>query len=161
MLNLSIRVVGQAAMERGLARFTEGLADYRPLWRAIEDDFYAAEQEQFRTEGTATGPHWTALSPNYAKWKETRFPGRLILERTGDLRRSLTDRQDPNALCIEERKTLTLGSRIPYASFHQQGTSKMPARPVMAAPEDFQRRVREHIQAYLEEMGKSGLASHG
>jgi phage gpG-like protein len=161
MLNLSIRIAGEAAMARGVARFTEGLADYRPLWGAIEDDFYAAEQEQFRTEGAGMALHWTALSASYAKWKETHFPGRLILERTGDLRHSLTDRRDPNALCIEERETLTLGTNIPFAIFHQQGTSKMPARPVMPAPEDFQRRVREHIQTYLEETGKSGFPSHG
>src|SRR5579862_181317 len=144
MLRLSIEVAGQAGIERGIDRVTEGLADYRPLWRSIEDDFYGLEKEQFRTEGAAIGPRWTALSASYGKWKETHFPGRLILHRTGDLMHSLTDRQDPNAVCVEERETVTLGTSIPYAHFHQQGTAKMQARPLMAATADFQRRIREH-----------------
>jgi hypothetical protein len=72
--------------------------------------------------------------------------------------RSLTSRNDPNAVCIEERKTLTLGSSISYATFHQKGTEKMAARPEIQLTESFKRATMKHIQTYLVEIAtKSGF----
>ena len=139
-------------MDRGIARFADGVTDYRPIWPMFEDLFYAQEKRQFQTEGDEGGDHWKELSPVYADWKEAHFPGKPILQRTGDLYASLTSRTDPNAVCREERKTLTLGSRIPYAIYHQRGTSKMPARPEIQLNEGFKREAMHHMQTYLVQM---------
>lgn len=139
-------------MDRGIARFADGLSDYRPLWPIIEDDFYAQVKDQFKTEGEEGGAKWAPLSPDYAGYKEAHFPGTAILVRTGDLRASLTNPNDPNTVRIEERKTLTLGSRIGYAIFHQTGTKKMPARPEIQLTEAFKRTTMHHAQQYLVQM---------
>lgn len=155
MFRFRLEIAGEVAMDRGIARFAESVADYRPIWPVIEDDFYAQVADQFKTEGAEGGDKWAPLTAEYAGWKEAHYPGRPILERTGDLMRSLTSPNDPNAVRIEERKALTLGSRIPYAIYHQRGTSKMAARPEIQLPEAFKRSVMHHIHAYLVQIANA------
>ncbi len=152
MIRFRLEIAGQVQMDRAIARFADGVTDYRPIWPVIEDDFYAQEKAQFQTEGIEGGEKWTELSAAYAGWKEVHFPGKPILQRTGDLERSLTNGNDPNAVKIEERKTLTLGSRVPYAIYHQRGTKRMPARREIQLTEAFKRSVMHHIQTYLVQM---------
>jgi len=136
-------------MDRAIARFSDGVADYRPIWPVIEDDFYAQTKGQFASQGAEGGAKWAPLKPEYAGWKAVHFPGAPILVRTGDLERSLTSPNDANAVRMEARKTLTLGTRVPYAGYHQRGTSKMPARKEIQLTEAFKRNVMAHIHGYL------------
>ena len=136
-------------MDRGIARFADGVADYRPVWAFVADDFYSQIGRQFRSEGVAGGEKWEALTAAYSGWKEAHFPGKPILERTGELLDSLTDPNSPNAVRIEERKSLTLGSSVPYAIYHQTGTKNMPARPEIQLTEAFKRTTMHHVQQYL------------
>jgi len=162
MFRFRLEVAGQVEMDRGIARFAEGVSDYRPIWPVIEDDFYAQEKDQFKSEGAEGGEQWKELAPATAAWKEVHYPGTKILHRTGDLERSLTSPNDPNAVRIEERKTLTLGTRIPYALYHQAGTKRMPARPEIRMPEAFKRSVMHHVQVYLVQIAsKSGFRPGG
>jgi len=149
MFRFRMEVAGRVELDRGIARFADGVADYRPIWPVITDDFCAQVKDQFATEGAAGGDKWVPLSEEYGKWKERHFAGKPILQRTGDLYRSLTNPNDPNAVHIEERKTLTLGSRISYGIFHQTGTEKMAARPEIELTEAFKRSVMRNIQVYL------------
>jgi len=148
-------------MDRGIARFADGITDYRPVWPVIEDDFYSLEARQFQSEGVAGGGEkWAPLSPEYAGYKEAHFPGAKILERKGDLARSLSNANDPNAVHIRERKMLTLGTRVPYARYHQEGTKHMPARPEIQFPEPFKRMAMAHVQQHLVQMAtKMGFRS--
>ena len=71
------------------------------------------------------------------------------------MRASLTNPADPNTVRIEERKTLTLGSRIPYAIYHQSidpRFSNLPRRPEIMLTEPFKRTVMAHIHGYLVQM---------
>lgn len=145
-------VAGQVEMDRGIARFADGVADYRPIWPVIADDFYAQIKAQFATEGAEGGEKWAELSPEYAKWKEVHFEGKPILQRSGDLMASLTSPNDANAVYIEGRKTLTVGSKVSYAIYHQKGTKKMPARPEIQMSENFKRMAMKNVQAYLVQM---------
>ena len=150
-----MEIAGQVQLDRGIARFADGVSDYRPIWPVIEEDFYAQVAKQFKSEGEEGGARWKELTPAYAKFKEVAFPGKPILQRTGDLARSLTNRNDPNAVCVEERKTLTLGSRLNYALFHQTGTSKMAARPEIQLTEAFKRATMRNIHAFLVNLATS------
>jgi phage gpG-like protein len=177
MFRFRLDIAGEIQMDRGIARFADGVADYRPIWPVIEDDFYAMEKEQFETEGGAGGEHWVEPSPEYEGWKEAHYPGRPILERKGDLKRSLTNANDPNTVRIEQRKTLTLGTRIPYAIYHQtgsrdyvqgkslgqgrdkagrfsgerfeRGSGGLPQRKEIQFTEGVKRTTMHHVQTYL------------
>jgi phage gpG-like protein len=149
MFRFRMEVAGAAQLDRGIARFADGVADYRPIWGVITDDFYAQVRAQFSSEGAEGGDRWQQLSEEYAGWKEKHFPGKPILQRTGDLMESLTNPNSANAVHIEERKTLTLGSRVPYAIYHQTGTGKMAARPEIQLTDAFRRAAMKNIQVYL------------
>lgn len=149
MFRFRLEIAGDVAMDRGIARFADGVADYRPIWPVVEDEFYAQEKSQFESEGAEGGDKWDALSPEYDGWKEAHFPGKPILQRTGSLYESLTNPNSTNGVRREERKTLTLGTTIPYALYHQKGTENMPARPELIFPEAWKRTVMHHLQTYL------------
>lgn len=141
-------------MDRGIARFSDGLTDYRPIWPIIEDDFYAQEKAQFETEGKEGGEAWQQLAPEYAGWKELHYPGKPILQRTGDLVASLTSGTHPDSVRVRERKTLTLGSKLPYAIYHQSPAPRkaLPRRPAIMLTERFKRDVMRNIHVYLVQM---------
>lgn len=151
MFRFRLDIAGEVQLDRGIARFSEGCTDYRPIWPVIEDDFYAQEKAQFESEGAEGGEKWQALTPEYAGWKETHYPGMPILQRTGDLVRSLTTANDPNGVRIEARRTLTLGSKIPYAIYHQSPAPRkvLPRRPEIMLTEAFKRSVMHHLHGYL------------
>lgn len=157
MFRFRLDIAGEIQMDRGIARFADGVADYRPIWPVIEDDFYALEKDQFQTEGAEGGERWRELSAATAAWKEVHFPGTRILERTGDLERSLTNPNDPNTVRVEERKTLTLGTRVPYAIYHQspKPRKRLPRRQEIQLTEEFKRTVMHHVQTYLVQIANA------
>lgn len=61
-----------------------------------------------------------------------------ILDDTGALRRSLTQRGDPNQIVEILPLELSFGSNLPYSRYHQTGTSRMPRR----RPLEFTERAR-------------------
>ena len=149
MFRFRMVIAGDVQMDRGIARFAEGIADYRPLWPILGDEFRAQEKAQFKTEGAEGGEKWKALSPAYAGWKEAHYPGKPILQRTGALEASLTKEGADGAVYIPERKRLTMGTSIAYAIYHQKGTPRMDARPEIQLTEIFKRLAMKNVQSYL------------
>jgi len=109
-----------APIDRALAAFQESLADYSPALRLIADDFREMISEQFASEGRAGGTPWAELAPSTLRRKPTGSSG--ILYSTGALLRSLRDSGAPGHVEELEAESLTLGSRLPYAQYHQTGT---------------------------------------
>ena len=162
MFRFRLDIAGEVQMDRGIARFADGVADYRPIWPIIEDDYYAQEKDQFASQGAEGGSPWQPLSDQYAGWKAQHYPGQPILQRTGALYRSLTSPNDGNGVRIEGRKVLTLGTTLPYAIYHQSiaPRNRLPRRPEIMFPEAFKRSVMAHIQTYLVQIASQcGLRS--
>jgi phage gpG-like protein len=91
-------------------------------------------RQRFASEGKLYGPGWLPR-----KSGNERLPHRPLLFSTGRLSNSFTERNDPEHLEILQegtdptRPTLLFGSCVPYAAFHQWGTTRMPARPILTA----------------------------
>jgi phage gpG-like protein len=151
MFRFRLDIAGEIQMDRGIARFSGGVSDYRPIWPVMADVFYAMERRQFQTEGEEGGKPWPQLSEPYARWKQVHYPGRPILQRTGDLMRSLTSQHDPNAVYNPQPRTLTLGTRLPYAIYHQspQPRRVLPRRPEIQFSEPWKREMTKQMQLYL------------
>jgi phage gpG-like protein len=85
---------------------------------------------QFESEGSAYGARWLPR-----KARDKNLPHRPLLFRTGRLKSSFTDRDSPDH--VEELETeadrpiLLFASRVLYASAHQWGTRRTPARPIL------------------------------
>lgn len=158
MFRFRLDIAGEIQMDRGIARFADGVTDYRPIWPVMADVFYEMEKRQFETEGEEGGRAWPALSPEYAGWKEAHYPGQPILQRTGDLVKSLTSQHDPNAVFVSKPKMLTLGSKLPYAIYHQSLLPRkvLPRRPAIQFSEPWKRAMMRELQVYLVQIATQG-----
>lgn len=87
MFRFRLDIAGEIQMDRGIARFADGVTDYRPIWPMIADEFYAEERAQFKSEGGEGGEKWAPLSKGYADWKAVHYPGKeyaLEIEEGGE-----------------------------------------------------------------------------
>jgi len=145
-------------VDKALANFQASFADQAPALQAIADDFRALIARQFSTEGRAEGTPWPPRKSR-ARVGAVREPPLLI--RTGALRDSLIGPSAPGHVEELEAQSLTLGSRLPYALFHQLGTRRMPARPLIVLSGERTERWIEIIRSGIEEravlLGESQL----
>lgn len=132
-----------------LERYQHQADDLTPVWDKIADRFTELQGRNFDSEGATMSGGWTPLSPDYGKWKATHHPGKKILDLGGDLRESLAGKLGVRELT---RKSMTVGTQIPYASYHQNGTSKMPARRLIGdVPVPEQQEWAKVLQRHLFE----------
>lgn len=126
------------------------------LWPLVTEALETEERRQFSEEGG--GPNrgaWEALSPDYGKWKSQHYPGHPILQRTGALVQGLTDSSSQYAQRSANGDALVFGTiGLPYASFHQLGTSRMPDRP----PFDFSADLESDLQRAGAKAVRSAVA---
>jgi len=144
---------------KSLAAFQDVLADQAPALREIADDFREMLAQQFASEGRAQGTPWAGrVGPTLASARPGQAPALLV--RTGALRDSLIS---PGSGHVEEMdgRSLTLGTRLPYAMFHQLGTRHMPARPIIVLSEERSQRWAEVVRTAIEDktvlLGKQEL----
>jgi len=154
MLRVSLQVDGQAQFDRAFSRFSDGIKDLRPLWDKLAQEFYRIEDEQFASEGAHSGNPWKPLSPKYQAWKEKQIPGPMILELTNKLKLSLTYKGSSAHVRIEEPLSISLGSSLPYARYHQTGTRRMPARKPIDLSEEDKRKLGKIIHRGLVKMSR-------
>jgi len=122
--------------------------DLRPAWQEIYKYLLSVESSQFNSEGQRGGARWKPLSEKYRRWKEIRYPGKGILELTGQLKKSLSGAGKGHRKLLSPR-FMVFGTMTPYAIYHQVGTSKMPIRNPVKLTDDDTRKIRSVIKAYL------------
>jgi len=140
------------AVSQALESFEDALADNAPALRQIADDFREMIAQQFASEGRAEGTPWPArVGAGLAPPSRRAMHTSPLLVRTGALRAALTT---PGAAgSVEELYggSLTLGTRLPYALFHQLGTRRMPARPILVLSDERSQRWAELVRSAIEE----------
>jgi hypothetical protein len=115
-----------ARARRKLERLTLFVSDLRPFWPLVVPLFIEWMREQFESEGAFAGNPWAPLAPAYEAYKAVKYPGKPILQATGALRRAASN---PSRRVAPTSLTLTIHSD--YLGYHQEGTSRMPARPLV------------------------------
>jgi phage gpG-like protein len=150
-------------VRQALRALQDSLADQSPALREIADDFRAMMAEQFASEGRAGGTPWAPLAPSTARRRRSG----ALLNVTGALLSSLRDVGAPRHVEQIDRQTLTLGSSLPYAMYHQTGAGAgygqthmparvkgqrgMPMRPLIVLTPDRVERWTGLVQQALEE----------
>lgn len=157
MLRVKFSIMGHTQLDRALSRYGRDIKDFRPVWGQLRDDFWKIEEAQFESQGARGGTGWAPLSMSYKAWKDKWFPGKPILELTGNLKIMFTV---GIGMAIEMMPlTLLMRPTNETAYYHQAGTGRMPARPVVQLTEDDKRRWIKMIQNYVYDMAKKeGLA---
>lgn len=84
---------------------------------------------QFKRQGTPK--RWASLSKKYREWKEKHYPGRPILVLSGRMKAGFRWKARKRSLQIINRVTAGQKNKTPRWQWHQSGTGKMPARPML------------------------------
>lgn len=128
-----VEVKGDEELNQLLDEMKFRLQNFMPAFHQIQESFFHMQEVQFETEGAFTGG-WQPLSEAYAVWKNRHVPGAKILELSGALRKSLTERTKDSVTAITPR-IAKFGTQIPYAQVHQQGKG-IPRREIIVVPEE-------------------------
>ena len=108
----------------------DAIKDLRPAADALFAVFTDFMAKRFDSEGAYAGQTWTPLSPGYAKWKATHYPGQTILRLTDRMYGSLTSRTGDTLFRVTTKR-FEFGTRVPYAKKHQRGLDGMKVLPVI------------------------------
>lgn len=117
----------------------EGVKDLSPAFTLFSDYMLKEIEDTFKRQGPKE--HWTALKPATRKDRERQGynPSYPILVRTGRMKRNFTTRIEPRSFAIY--------NRMYYYRFHQWGTSKMVARPMLMIFEYHRRQLLKYIDS--------------
>lgn len=153
--SITIRQVGFSNVTQHLRDMAARARDVSPAMQAWGDgDVRLAFEEQFTSEGVRlTGQPWQPLNPAYEAWKARHFPGQPILRRTGEMEALLIG--TPMNIERVTRNSGEFGARSNVLGWHQRGTfnqdgsRRMPARPVVRLTKDLTvsltKRIVRHI----------------
>ena len=146
---LTFDLLGERQVRRRLEQFSVLVNSAEPAWLAIAEDFLRLERRQFGSEGEAGSGGWAPLSPAYGAWKAVRYPDSPLLQKSGALVNSLTWAGAPGQVRDITPFSVTLGTSVPYARLHQDGTPTMPQRRPIELTEADKVRWVEILQAWI------------
>ena len=139
------------AFKRTLERAAAEVSDLRPALKSIAADFYRSQKAVFQLKSAGGYPDFkgpkiaeTWKNPGrpdlrtrdgsktayqFAKLKKRGFEYPL-LKSSGALAKSVLGPSDGNSIYILEKQSLTIGTKVSYASFHQsdEARAKIPLR---------------------------------
>lgn len=149
MSEIHVSLTGVEENEQALIRLVASLQDLRLFWPMVVPIFIGWMREQFDSEGEWGGDHWAELTPAYAIRKAQRWPGRSILIAAGDLRDAASR---PSRVATPTSLTLTIEDD--KAGYHQEGTEKMVARPIIpdTLPPSADAQLDEAATLYVEDL---------
>lgn len=107
-------------------------ANYQPILQDFQQDIAEGEKAAFDGQHEPGGAAWAPLRPSTIARKGH---NRILFE-TGALMTSLVSLGGPGNINATTERSLLFGTDIPYAIFHDQGTSRMPARPPVGMSEE-------------------------
>lgn len=150
-------VGGVAEVEHVLLGIRDRALNAAPVLSVILEDMKRLEAELFDTEGRG---EWPALSATTLEQKARKGFSPKILQATGDLMGSLTG-DGPGSVSRVTEEEVVLGTTIPYATFHEHGTARMPARPPVDVREQDVRSWSKQIQQYIMGVDRMEIEAAG
>lgn len=151
-LRMDLEAFGDVEISRQFVATGAMLRDPRPAFHEIADNLIEAERKQFASEGQYASGGWSPLAPSTRAQKQALGLDNGILDRTGALRRSLSERGAPGQTLRITRDSLTFGSTIAYGLYHQQGAGVPMRKPFELTEADrkmpfrvMQRRIMETV----------------
>lgn len=161
-MRVQVRVVDvdTSKADRRFGQILRRSRDFKPVFRWMFQELQEAHRENFRTQGAASGFPWKPLEPQYASWKIENYGANGVLVRSGDLERSLTMNSGRGAVRDIGARTAEFGTKLPYAKFHQSGTSNMAQRKPLFLPRLMAGRTADAVGEYLVH-GSVGMRTTG
>lgn len=110
------------------------LGDLRPAFNEIIDEFASINKQAFAQGGHPGLGAWEPLNENYVAFKAAHGFSTRILVKTGRLEASLTQPDHSEFIKRKHKKSLVLGTEVPYAAKHQTGDGVIQREPVRVTP---------------------------
>jgi phage gpG-like protein len=145
-VTITIDVDGDEDAREYLEDVQDRMKDLRPVWPRLQRSLKAYMISNFTAQGLPSGG-WKPLDAEYASWKVQNFPGAPMLVQSGELFRQVS--QGPKLESGARGARFKFTGRV--ARFHQYGTEKMPARPILFAPERWVNEVADEVADYIVE----------
>lgn len=123
--NAGVEIDFNGAPEQ-LQKLAVFMTDLRTFWPLVVPLVTGWWKRQFDTEGGFASGGWAPLSSDYADRKAVMYPGKGILQATGALKQAAS-----RPTRVQTPSSLTLSIDDPKLEYHQEGTSRMPARPLV------------------------------
>ena len=131
-MQLRRRVEGLDDLIESLEETRKRLKDFRPF---LEDfakpEMHLQADELFELSGATEWGRWAKLKASTVAQKTRAGYDLRILHRKGRLRRAYTQ-DSPDSRVKITKNRLLFTNTVPYAGFHESGTSRMPARKVVS-----------------------------
>ena len=161
-MRVQVRIVDvdTSKADRRFGKILRRSRDFKPVFRWMFQELQEAHRENFKTQGAASGFPWKPLEPQYASWKIENYGANGVLVRSGDLERSLTMNSSRGAVRDIGARTAEFGTKLPYAKFHQSGTSNMAQRKPLFLPRLMADRTADAVGEYLVH-GSVGMRATG
>jgi phage gpG-like protein len=142
--NIKLRITGLKGMSHDLKMIKRRMKDLRPVWPKANASLKAYMIANFTSQGLPSGG-WAPLDAEYGSWKIRNYPGSPMLVKEGGLFSKIA--QGPDVDGNLRSATFSFAGEIP--KFHQYGTTKMPARPIIFASEEWTEDVAQMIADYI------------
>lgn len=112
-----------------------------------------AQQENYAGEGAAFAGGWAPLAPSTLAQKRRQGYPERTLYRTGKLEENVGQavEQTDDGDFIGATVGIDL-SVVPYAAYHQSGTSRMPARLLVAVTQEEEQEMQETLQSFFDDI---------
>jgi len=118
--------------QKKLDSMAESIQDLRIPLELISNEWYRGNRSIFALKGKG---RYQDLTSKYKKQKKEKWGSVYpILFASGRLALSITQKKSPDSIGrIENKKTLVLGTSVPYGIYHQSAKprKKMPYRPFL------------------------------
>jgi phage gpG-like protein len=99
----------------------------------------------FKTEGKSLRVDWKPVKEAYLKWKIKKGFSEKTLHKTTTLAQSFHGEV--------KKEEIVFGTPVKYVAFHEEGTSKMPARPIFKPlVEDLSENIPELVSLISKEL---------
>ena len=148
---IHLEVAGDVQISRRILRVGKHATDARPAFAAIADFVMAETDRQFQTEGAHASGGWQPIKAATLRRKQQQGLDPRILHATHALRDSLTRKGDRNQILRIRRQELVFGSRLPYATVHQnpRAGNPLPRRRPIELTERARRRIVKILQRWI------------
>ena len=155
-MGVRFEIEGDVQVERKLLRFAEAADDMTPAWKRIDEQIRGFERSQFGTQGASGSGGWAPLKPRTVAFKARNNLDPRILHATGRLRKSFTNKTDPDHVLRFGKDWFFSGSKTPYAGVHQnpKPSNPLPQRRPVELTETQRKAIVRTVQAHLVKAGK-------
>lgn len=154
MITVNLEITGLEKATSQVDELAEKMKDMsKPLKEAGDYLMEFFMMDVYGTQGSALGKKWAPLTPKYAAEKFKKWGWRPILVASGKMSESYSLKVASDYLLISNDAKNDRGDY--YAAYHQEGTSKMVARPIMKFPRKQLQGVTDIIVNHINSLTKS------